>query len=752
MKKRLLTLALAVCLAATSLAVPASAADTNSSALQTIQALGIIKGDENGDLTLDSNVTRAQFVTMMARASSYKDSIGSGGAGYSLFKDVKSSHWASEYIGLAVQEGWASGYSDGTFRPNSAVTLEEACTMVLRLLGYDSSALTGSFPSAQLNKANALGLRDKISVKRGGLMTRRDCVQLFYNLMTAQNSSGQTYAATLGYTVTDGQVDYLALVTDGIKGPYTAPADGAPELPFTPETFYYDGTLSAVNAVKQYDIYYYNENIRTVWVYNDRVTGMLSAVSPNQTAPESVTVAGQSYQLENSAVSQKVSRLDEDEVVTLLLGMSGQVADVLQGVQGELDGDAYLAAVNSDTKGPYIAAPGTLELPFDTSKAKVYRNGSPAGLSSVQQYDVYYYNPTLQTVWLYTKRVAGRISALSPGSASPTSVTVAGTAYEIEDSAAHQFSALKGGPSVGTMVTLLLGMDDVVAGVLTGDEVDMTYYGVVQSCSKGITTKGNAAVETALTIICTDGAARTFAIDKDATYTVGRLVSVNSTGDGILVKGISEKSMSGGVNRDATKFGDYYFADNVNILDTSDEGDAVAVDPKRLAGCDISSSDVRYYTLNGNKEIEHLILNNTTGDTWTYAYMTSIEDLSAEMSITVNYEYLINGTKTTTRSSGTKYPVETGGMGISYKSDGSIKSMRQMSSVRLTSLSTQTAVADNRKYALADEVQVYLRKGGEYYLTTISAVNAEDYILTGWYDTASGAPGGRIRIMIATGK
>lgn len=76
--------------------------------------------------------------------------------------------------------------------------------------------------------------------------------------------------------------------------------------------------------------------------------------------------------------------------------------------------------------------------------------------------------------------------------------------------------------------------------------------------------------------------------------------------------------------------------------------------------------------------------------------------------------------------------------GISYKSNGSNKSMRQMSSVRLTEVGVQSAMANNKKYTLADDVQIYLRKNREYYLTTVSAVSVESCTLTGWYDTVSG--------------
>ena len=124
-------LALTLCLTLPMGIIPAGAVNS-ATAVEAIQALGIITGDSTGDLNLTSPVTRAEFVTMLTAASSYKDSIGSG-SGVSLFKDVKSDHWASEYIKLAVEQGWMTGYVDGTFRPDNQITLEEACTALLKM-------------------------------------------------------------------------------------------------------------------------------------------------------------------------------------------------------------------------------------------------------------------------------------------------------------------------------------------------------------------------------------------------------------------------------------------------------------------------------------------------------------------------------------------------------------------------------------------------------------------------------------------
>ena len=84
MKKRWTAALLAVLLAACALP-PALAADSETMQ-QTVRALGILTGDENGELNLQNPVTRAEFSKMMTAAAGLGDSI-SGQANMSVFKD-----------------------------------------------------------------------------------------------------------------------------------------------------------------------------------------------------------------------------------------------------------------------------------------------------------------------------------------------------------------------------------------------------------------------------------------------------------------------------------------------------------------------------------------------------------------------------------------------------------------------------------------------------------------------------------------
>lgn len=621
MKLRFLSLLTALCLAL-SLAGPALAADGDTQ-LETVRALGILSGDESGNLNLGSPVTRAEFVKMMTAASTYQDAVGTG-QGASLFTDVKSGYWANGYIQLAVEQEWVTGYVDGSFRPGSSITLEEACAALLRLLGYDSGSLSGSFPEAQLSKARSLGLLDGLSRSQGQTLTRQDCVTLFYNLLVSQSSGGTVYGASLGYTITNGEVDYSTLVT-------------------------------------------------------------------------------------------------------------------------------------ADTKGPYVADSGSLSLPFSTSGITVYRNGTASELSAVQQYDVYYYNENLRTVWIYSDRVTGTLTAVSPGTTAPTSVTVAGGTYELGTSTAvYQFSS-QGDFSAGDTVTLLLGMNGEVVQAVSAAEADTTDYGVVLSSTKGAadgstTSEESTSVQTTTVVACTDGTQRTF-YHSGSAYSAGRVVSVTIEDGATRLRTLSSKGLEGDVSRDGSSLGSYDFADDVEILDVDDEGGYARIYPDRLAGAELESDDVSYYSLNELGEIDRLILNQVTGDTYTYAFLVDGEVNSENLEISASYTYLLDG-ETYTVSGTTNYNITHGGIALIYN-NGSISSIRQLESVTLSQLSDLYAMAGNKKYMLADDMEVLLKDSSSsntYYVTTLSEINDEDYRLTGWYDDLDCAAGGRIRILVAVPK
>ena len=626
MKKRIVSGLLCLCLALGLLCTGAGAV-SGSSKLEAIRVLGILEGDEAGNLNLSSQVTRAEFAVMLSAASPYGSSVSSYGS--ALFKDVSSCHWASGYVRLAVEQGWMSGYVDGTFRPDQPITLEEGCTALLRLLGYDASSLTGAYPAAQLSKADSLGLLDDVTAAQGSPLTRQNCVDLIYNTLVAQASAGGTYGTSLGYTVTNGEIDYATLVS-------------------------------------------------------------------------------------------------------------------------------------AETKGPYVSTDGSLSLPFSLNSATIYRNDALSSASAVEAYDVYYYNEGMGTVWVYHNRASGTLTALSPSKVSPTSATVAGVTYEIGTSqAAYQLSS-QGQFQEGDLVTLLLGMNGEIVEVLDPQDSESTYYGSVVSSTKGASTSSTSASSTTSAqvttqVACTDGVLRTF-YHSGSAFEEGRLVAVSVSQSGTKVQGMSQNHLEGTVSNDGSTLGKYTLASDVEILDTDPEGGYVRIYPSRLAGTTLSGEDVRYYTLNASGEIDRLILNEVTGDTLQYVYVSSVTDNSTSGSgivsnISVSYSYIQDG-QTHSLSGSSRYNIRVGGAVLVYEDD-SLTSISQLSSVTLDSLGSLSAMSGNQEYFLSEDVQVLLRDGSglyNYYTAALSQIDTQHYDLTGWYDDLGYSAGGRIRVIVAVPK
>ena len=712
MKKRILAFLLAVSIAVSVLVLPVSAASINNTALQTAITLGAVPTGQE----LGANVTRGAFAKMLVSFSTYRESVDAQGTVGTLYRDVPgTSQWAP-YIRIAVQQGWMNGYTDGSFRPDNTVTLEEACAAVLKLLSYKTTDLTGSFPQAQLNKAQQIGLRDQLTCTQGQAMTYEQCTLLLYNALRANTASGSAYGSSLGFTVSNGQVDTSSVLLKSRKGPFVA--EEGTQLPFTP--------------------------------------------------------------------------------------------------------------------------------------VSVYRNDKTSASAELNRYDVYYYSESLQTVWIYTRRAAGRITAVSPSASAPTALTVAGSTYSLGSSAvASKISSLNGG-GVGEVVTLLLGMDNEVADVITGEEADSVFYGVVQTATRSLVEDNGADVLQKISVMCTDGITRTVNIDKSLNYPTGWLVEISVTPEGEQVTAIESKSVSGTINETATALGDYALADDVQILDTTSEGLAGTVRPSRIAGTKLNALTVRYYTLNEQGQIDRLILNDVTGDLWKYGVLDDVKNLAVNassilgtltgsgssgsgssssgnsssssgstgsttntttvtddlrsvlvpttseilwgvidgsllstvwnritsssgsllsiglkqladitgqpMSTILNfvgggatYICYVNGSQASFSTS-VKYPVLAGGLAVRQNVNGTVKAMIQLMPMKIDKVGAASVMSNGTRYETADDMQVYLWYKGQYYATKLSEVNSEGYYLTGWYDNFGCAAGKRVRVIVAVKK
>ncbi|MNB93007.1 Cellulosome-anchoring protein precursor [compost metagenome] len=100
--------------------------------------LRIINGYQNGTFRPDASVTRAEFAAMVCRAFGLE-----AGQGSASFRDT-TTNWASDYIRTLAAKGIINGYSDGSFRPNAAISRAEIVTILARVLDLGQLATGNS--------------------------------------------------------------------------------------------------------------------------------------------------------------------------------------------------------------------------------------------------------------------------------------------------------------------------------------------------------------------------------------------------------------------------------------------------------------------------------------------------------------------------------------------------------------------------------------------------------------------------------
>ena len=415
---------------------------------------------------------------------------------------------------------------------------------------------------------------------------------------------------------------------------------------------------------------------------------------------------------------------------------------------GELD---RVALINSAMEGPVVASSGwQSQVGFDTASATVYRNGGESTLSAVQNQDVVYWSESMHTIWAYSNKVTGIYESAAPSASNPTSVTVAGKSYDIETTeAAYQLSDL-GGYQVGDSVTLLLGRNGGVAAVGEASLAQDLVYGVVLSVENTTyeDSDGNSYNTRTATIFGTDGNTYRYPVESRS-LEAGALVRVTNSEDGVEIRGLSSTKLTGRVSSDGKTLGRYTLASDVQIIDTYETCTPIQVYPSRLAGANLTGSTIRFYALNAQGEISHMILENATGDLHQYGIITGVSEVSAGLVTNSAYTYDVGGVKQVFTSDTTIYNLKSDPCQVKMESDTTVERLYNLTEVEVDSINGNTIVdAQNHSYTLSDSVAVYVYENNEYQLTSLERVSGGDYRLTAWYDKPENE-GGRIRVILA---
>ncbi len=104
-------------------------ADTQyQAAIEYLYIHNIIKGYDDGTFKPDKTISRGELLKILVGAAGY---INPDATKYhNCFSDVKNT-WHAPYICFAKEKGWVSGYDDGTFKPDKAISKVEAIKMLM---------------------------------------------------------------------------------------------------------------------------------------------------------------------------------------------------------------------------------------------------------------------------------------------------------------------------------------------------------------------------------------------------------------------------------------------------------------------------------------------------------------------------------------------------------------------------------------------------------------------------------------------
>ena len=180
--------------------------ENNVEAIEVLESVGIMIGDENGNFNPDQNVTRNEMAVIMANLMEYNV------ANYkntSPFTDVPS--WAEPYVAACWTNGITSGYSDTIYGGSDNVTTAQAALMLMKALGYFqyASDFGSDWQLATTRQGNAIDLFVGVDSGVTQPMTRNDVAQLVLNTLQSGTVTASTDGSwTIGDVTINNNVQY----------------------------------------------------------------------------------------------------------------------------------------------------------------------------------------------------------------------------------------------------------------------------------------------------------------------------------------------------------------------------------------------------------------------------------------------------------------------------------------------------------------------------------------------------------------
>lgn len=723
MKKKLMTLLLALVLAVSAMAVSAAAVDTTGRfhdvtdeetilAVESLRLLGALDGYGDGTFRPNDHLTRAQFCKIAVYAMNGESELGLYRT-ITVFPDVKSSHWASAYVNMAAKgKSLIAGYPDGAFHPEETVTAGQAVTILLRLLGYQDKDIGGVWPESYMALAERIGLTAGVKARGREPLNRAETARLFLNLLRSQGKEGGSYLDSIGGQV----IEDVVLVSSSAVG-----GDGRPTAMQTSNGDVYAMANKASNGVlngHRGDLVLNRQGKVLTFVPTDIGSG--TAVTISSASATKITAASGAkftvsrdaqayYGGEQKAWSEVYAWLNAGTAATLYTGASGSVEYVFVGsAAAEV---AVVVQENGSTAGFDAISGGR-------GGYAIYKNGAPATAGDLRKYDVATYSAATNTIRVCDTRVTVYYEDCSPSPKEPMEITVlGGTKLDVLSSGMGSVADFK----PGKQMTLLLTEDGRVAGA-TGTSTKANAIGIVQ----------NGQVQ----MLC--GSTRVhLGSAKDVADYEGQLVRISAGKEGVELSTLTG-GVEGKLSVSQRKLGKKDLADNVMIL----EG-VKSIALSDITTDEVPASSIAYARTNWSGEVDLIQIGDSKGGTVFYGRAvvdthSEFDEFGETVIKTLNVQYIKDGAAAESGAYQTGYQVRTGDYVAATLRGGrfaQVTKLEKLKDVPNSAWSSPDGVTvGGRFYAVAEDVLCYNKTTGKWMTLSAGHAYAEEsnlYVLDG---------------------
>lgn len=613
MKKRFVSL----CLAGLIMVAPASAVFTDisdsrvSQTAAVLDALGIMQGVGGGSFAPGKALTRAQFCKLAVTAMGVTDV--SPYASYTIFPDVKHSHWAAPYINAAVrhpelkEKSIIRGYADGSFGPDKIVSYGEVCTMLLRMLGYKEEDVGPFWPADYIAQAQAIGLTDGVTIADAHAAVKRgDAAVLLLNALNT-DKKGEEGSTLLDKVASSTVKDCILLETGKTHSGLAADA----------ALFYEDGVVDAESPRKTAGTL----DSSMIGVYGTIVIGKGSSkvavgVIPNGNKTET-------YEVVNAEADRIVTTngtLRPDRKTKLYISrdyamgeyenvwanlQSGDTLTLYYNEYGVLQLMAVLPKTTAGAAHSFVYGLATSRrIPAEYT---IIKNGAKIDASKLKKYDVVTLDAANRQAIVSDTRLSGKYQTDSTTYSHPSQVDILGQKFSVSSEAAATFKDMK----LNDYITLLFDADGNVAAAYPKKDVSAEMQGIVTKIDGK---KATVTLTNGLTL-------RDIPIAKDVkTDVMGRLVTVSQSGEGAdLIRRTLSGKTAGNWSVAEGKLGGNAVSSKVRVYEEVLSGAPLnAINVSDIDLTSVPASQIKYTVQDNAGTVTNIVLGDVTGESWIY--------------------------------------------------------------------------------------------------------------------------------------